>query len=246
MDQKKRPTESKSRKLPRPSDLKSSLNNFLPGIENISANSKFPVLIPIPSKDAKALGLKIPEASSLLKKKLSSKCNSTSKGGGSRGSCCSSSSSRSSSCSKEDPKTLIGKNYLKELENYKDSRNSKDFTRKIHKTIVKNPRSLEDTGRRSLKNLSSRNTRSIHLAPNKNFTNAIVRNIVGVARMKQAKLGNFNEPDTSDRHSREPNADSMRQLYSISDSWSSDSVASESDNCTCCHASNPCPIHGKL
>ncbi|XP_051155311.1 uncharacterized protein LOC127277908 [Leptopilina boulardi] len=238
MDNSKRPTKSKSRKLPRPSDLKPSLNDFLPGLKNISLNSNFPVLIPIPPKDAKALGLKIPEASSSLKKNFS---NSSSKSNTSKESCCSS--------SKEDPKTLIGKNNLKELENFKDSKNAKDLAKKTHKTIAKNPKSLEDTGKRSLKNLSSKNTHSIHLSTNKNITTGIVRNNGGniaIGKLKHAMPQGVNESDTSDRHSKEPNSNSMRQLYSISDSWSSDSVTSQSDSCICCQASNLCPIHGSL
>lgn len=229
----KRPTKSKSRKLPRPSDLEASLNDFIPTLENISLNANFPVLIPIPAKDVKALGLKIPEASSSVKKKFS---NSSSK----------SNTSKESGGSKEE--TLIGRNNMKELDNLKELKNSKDL-KKIHKKILKNPKSLDDTGKRSLKNLSSRNTRSIHLTTNKKIIPGIVRNVGGnfaFGKLKQATQQGSNEPDTSDRHSKESNSNSMRQLYSISGSWSNDSVTSRSDSCTCCHASNICPIHGKL
>nr|XP_012136816.1 PREDICTED: uncharacterized protein LOC105662018 [Megachile rotundata] len=35
----------------------------------------------------------------------------------------------------------------------------------------------------------------------------------------------------------------MKQLFSTTESWSSDSVVSESDNCACCHKKEPCPLH---
>lgn len=51
------------------------------------------------------------------------------------------------------------------------------------------------------------------------------------------------ELDKSDKLGQETSSKSMRQLFSIADSWSSDSVVSHSDSCTCCHDNESCPVH---
>lgn len=52
------------------------------------------------------------------------------------------------------------------------------------------------------------------------------------------------ELDKSDKLGQEASSKSMRQLFSVADSWSSDSVVSHSDSCTCCHKKEQCPVHG--
>lgn len=58
------------------------------------------------------------------------------------------------------------------------------------------------------------------------------------------------EEDTGDKMRTKPSSRSMRELFSMADSWSSDSVASHSDSCTCCSIAKsnrrqpPCPVHG--
>nr|KAF7435986.1 hypothetical protein H0235_004177 [Vespula pensylvanica] len=49
------------------------------------------------------------------------------------------------------------------------------------------------------------------------------------------------ELDKSDKLGQEASSKSMRQLFSVADSWSSDSVVSHSDSCTCCHKKEQCP-----
>ncbi|XP_015189832.1 PREDICTED: uncharacterized protein LOC107073651 [Polistes dominula] len=83
----------------------------------------------------------------------------------------------------------------------------------------------------------------------KNFIPSIVktfnRNIkvdesMGIGKKRMPK-----ELDRSDKLGQESSSKSMRQLFSIADSWSSDSLVSHSDSCTCCHKKELCPIHGK-
>ncbi|XP_043258438.1 uncharacterized protein LOC122400828 [Colletes gigas] len=50
--------------------------------------------------------------------------------------------------------------------------------------------------------------------------------------------------DKSDKIRADPSSKSMRQLFSMADSWSSDSMISHSDNCACCYNREPCPFHG--
>lgn len=229
MDNPNRLLKSKERKLPRPGDLNASLNDFIPGLDKISLYSNIPFLIPISPKDAKALGLKIPEASS--SKNPSS-----------------GTSSKSSTTSKETHKSSIGKKVSKES---KDSKNLK-YLKKGKKQFVGNPRSFHATVKHSLKNLASRTARSIHISSvqskkKKNLSSVITSpgGMSAVGRLKQTRSKAVNESDTSDRLSKEPSSKSMRQLFSMAESWSNNSITSPSDSCTCCHTSNPCPLHGK-
>ena len=198
-------TKFKDQKLPRPYDLNSHLNNFLPGLDKISPHHAFPIMIPIPSNDAKILGLKIPEESSSTRK-------------------ASESSSKTTSGSKETQKIIIDK-------------------------TVENPRSFHATVECGLKVLANRNARSANVSniqPNKKLLASILGNAGGtitIGRLKQKSRKCTNESDTSDRLSQETNSKSIKQLFSVADSWSSDSVMSLSDDCTCCHAANTCPLH---
>ena len=223
MDKPNQPAKSKDRKLPRPGDLNVPLNDFLPGLDKIALYSNVPFLIPIPPKDAKALGLKIPEASSSKKHSFETS-------------------------SKETPNSSIAKNSSKESKDSKNQNNSK----KVKKSSVGNPRSFHATVEHSLKNLASRTARSIHISSiqskkKKNLA-SVIANAGGtnhIGRLKRPKPKAANESDTSDRLSKEPSSKSMRQLFSMAESWSSDSITSRSDSCTCCHTSDPCPLHSK-
>ncbi|XP_014608193.1 PREDICTED: uncharacterized protein LOC106788956 [Polistes canadensis] len=100
---------------------------------------------------------------------------------------------------------------------------------------------VEKSSQRGFQVENSRTKKSLIPSIVKTFN----RNIKLDESMTIKKKRMAKELDRSDKLGQESSSKSMRQLFSIADSWSSDSLVSHSDSCTCCHKKELCPIHGK-
>ncbi|XP_025602842.2 uncharacterized protein LOC112695031 [Athalia rosae] len=91
--------------------------------------------------------------------------------------------------------------------------------------------------RADLNSIFNKSDPKLELKPENNLLPMVLVNAAGTA-----SIGGQPEPekcttphlDKSDRLP-DPSSKSMRQLYSMSDSWSTDSIISHSDSCPCCH-----------
>ncbi|XP_015599292.1 uncharacterized protein LOC107269678 [Cephus cinctus] len=193
-DQSTRPGYNKGRRLDRPGQVNDNARLLMSEHQGeILPNSKFPIIIPIPPQDARALGLRIPERDSV-------------------------------------------------------TRDTGRMNSKNSKLPPESSRSFQAKLERGLRSLTSRNTdRKSNLEQHRNLLPSFLTNAGGNLGIGNAarSIKKSNElVDSSDKPS-DPGSKSMRQLYSMADSWSSDSVTSHSDSCTCCHGKEACPIHGK-
>ncbi|KAK0097364.1 hypothetical protein PV326_002229 [Microctonus aethiopoides] len=96
------------------------------------------------------------------------------------------------------------------------------------------------------------NTKNLHVMFNNDKSNSksskimlgAIVNASGVHAIDEIQgtinKSSFHFEDTSEQSS-EPASKTLRQLYSMADSWSSNSVVSQSDSCTCCHSKLHCP-----
>ncbi|XP_012287049.1 uncharacterized protein LOC105703318 [Orussus abietinus] len=235
---------SRDRRLPRPGDSARSKLAQILGIGKIIPDPNFAMVIPIPSEDARVLGLKIPE-------EHPSKRIPNSSG---RPPSCSSKSSASSNQPKGEKSQEVKGAFSpvsgsalqrSKLQSFKEGR------------PIESPKGFQAKLERGLRNISNRTgslTRKTKIEGKKNLFPWLLTSAGGAPRPTSCKeekpvesqeVPEVLDQDTADR-STEPDSKSMRHLFSMADSWSSDSVVSHSDNCSCCHGTEKCPLHGKI
>ncbi|XP_043804072.1 uncharacterized protein LOC122720973 [Apis laboriosa] len=98
---------------------------------------------------------------------------------------------------------------------------------------------------RGLKNISNRTKTRSKVGPEsaKESSNLNSTTIRGYGRSSGRSLKK-NSTSQEDKLRKESSSKCTKQLFSMADSWSSDSIVSHSDNCACCHSREPCPFHG--
>ncbi|XP_016917395.1 uncharacterized protein LOC108001072 [Apis cerana] len=98
---------------------------------------------------------------------------------------------------------------------------------------------------RGLKNISNRTKTRSKVGPDsaKESSNLNSTTIRGYGRSSGRSLKK-NSASQEDKLRKESSSKCTKQLFSMADSWSSDSIISHSDNCACCHSREPCPFHG--
>ncbi|XP_047344118.1 uncharacterized protein LOC124946837 [Vespa velutina] len=146
---------------------------------------------------------------------------------------------------KSNGRTAIEKS-KKVVSGNKESRSSKSknskklndrtcYEKRITTTVENSSQKVfqeEDNNLRTKKNLIP------NITPKTFYRNINVGESSTIRKKPTAK-----ELDKSDKLiGQEASSKSMRQLFSIADSWSSDSVISHSDSCTCCHNEESSPV----
>ena len=152
----------------------------------------------------------------------------------------------------------------------KDSEPGKALNVNDNPNNSKNPKSFQARLERGLKSLSTKTAAyrkakiksgSSGKSMDSGLTNVDVKlygtgGNAGVKKNNVTKIisGTCCEEDMADKMRMKTSTKSMKQLFSKAASWSSDSVASHSESCTCCAANDnatnekrqqpPCPVHG--
>lgn len=232
------PKPHRNQRLYRPGDLKiMQLLSVYPDNKIEVLNGM--IMIPIPAEDAKTLGLRVPDSES-----FSSKSNS------------SSNSKSSAHLSK-----YVGKRSNDDTRSKKDVKRHRNVDVSVKATKkqpdLKQERKAQRTPtlerlsnlhaklERGLKNISNRTkTRSkIGTDSAKESSNLNSATLRGYGRSSGRSLKK-NSASQEDKLRKESSSKCTKQLFSMADSWSSDSIVSHSDNCACCHSREPCPFHG--
>ncbi|XP_048260188.1 uncharacterized protein LOC105667133 [Bombus terrestris] len=238
------PKSPPNQRLNRPGDLKiMQLLSAYPDNKIKLLNGL--TMIPIPAEDAKALGLRVPDSDSF-------KSNSTSFKGPARLSSPKSSRKRSNDDSKLKKDVKRHRNM-----DVKTSKKLPDLKQeqKAQRTATLETLSiLHAKLERGLKNISNRTKARPKFHPDTprdsdtpaNSSPTTIRtsgrkSTIGGKLRKKSSTSQGNKPD---KLRKESSSKSTKQLFSMAESWSSDSVVSHSDNCACCHSREPCPFHG--
>lgn len=163
----------------------------------------------------------------------------------------SSSSERRPTSSKESTRVVTRAGLAQELKNLETSKVKTDGIKGADKTIAKTfMRNYNCELERELRSISHKPSPNVksRLEPNKNLLPVTLVNAggaLGIGGLRAADKNNIARHDDKSDKPQDPSAKSMRQLYSMADSWSTDSVVSHSESCPCCHNNEPCPIHRK-
>ncbi|XP_076628132.1 uncharacterized protein LOC143345159 [Colletes latitarsis] len=228
VDQQPHARPPRNRKLDRPTDPKTmQLLSAFPNHNIQYVNGT--VMIPVPPEDAKALGLRVPESRNSSVGSNSTTSRSSTRPSGSRTVRKSSNDvKRSSKATRkpQDPKEE------RKTQRTVASEKLSNFHAKLERGL-KSISCRTKTRRKDGSETSRTSDRSSKLSPPLN----------GADRSSRRNPSTCQE-DKSDKIRAEPSSKSMRQLFSMADSWSSDSMISHSDNCACCHNREPCPLHG--
>ena len=218
------------RRLSRPADAKlAQLLSAYPENENVKVLNGV-TMIPVPPEDARALGLRVPDESNATG---SSAHLSTSKSLKKRSN---DDNNNDGSIEWRDVKRCQNANARREERSRKLAKHPKK-ERKAQRTTVAMDK---------LCSLQARLERGLRSISNKTKTRPKVR---ADATKDLDSPRSRNDPSCSreDKRRREPSSVSTKQLFSLTESWSSDSVVSRSDNCACCHGQeHPCPLHQLL
>lgn len=259
-------TSRNNRRLERPKNIEKSVyDSWLKRGNGIIQNGIFPTMIPIPPEDARILGLRIPGSETATKnnekrtKKNTEDCRTKGE-----------SSEHHSFIEKQVKQG-------RKMNENSDSRGNRISVQNLNKTAKKDSKlkSTRENGalqKENLKSFQARLERGLKTITNKtagyrkgksksdssgkNVTSQstkidpIVPDQVGKVEEIVNATSLKSEKDIGDKISTKTSAKSMRQLFSMADSWSSDSVASHSNSCTCCVVKDtnrrqpPCPVHG--
>lgn len=233
------PKPHRNQRLYRPGDLKiMQLLSVYPDNKIEVLNGM--IMIPIPAEDAKTLGLRVPDSENF--------------------------SAKSNSSSSKSSAHLSNTKYVGKRSN-DDTRSKKDVKR--HRNVdvsvkatkkqpdLKQERKAQRTPtlerlsnlhaklERGLKNISNRTKTRSKVGPDsaKESSNLNSTTIRGYGRSSGRSLKK-NSASQEDKLRKESSSKCTKQLFSMADSWSSDSIISHSDNCACCHSREPCPFHG--
>ncbi|XP_029033120.1 uncharacterized protein LOC114871425 [Osmia bicornis bicornis] len=229
------PASHRPRRLDRPGDLKiKQLLSTFPDNEIQLLNGT--LMIPVSAEDARSLGLRIPDLDS-----FSVDSNSTS----SKASALSSVKSAKRS-NEEDNKSRkdVKRQRNADGKGVKRRQDGKQERKAQRTATIERLSNFHAKLGRGLRSISNRTRprqklRSEIVKENDDKSNAdgSARSSIG-GRFKR-KLNN------RDKKSDGLKKDSMtmKQLFSMAESWSSDSMVSDSDNCACCHTKEPCPLH---
>lgn len=213
-----------NRRLDRP-DSEMGNNLFPSGRNTFQFKKSFPVVIPIPPEDAKALGLRVPNAE---KPSVNSHPGSSKDAASFPGSKSPSKSPKSGKASSEKMKRATVHSKMK-----KEAQDSRHDKKRTYRNIAtESPQSFHRKLEHGLKSLSD---------------GAQKRRKIGSQSENNSEGSGKSatpEENRSDKLKKDSSNKSMRQLFSMAGSWSSDSVASHSDSCACCHNRESCPLHG--
>ncbi|XP_046739934.1 uncharacterized protein LOC124407647 [Diprion similis] len=219
---------------PRLEDLSATDNPLIPGLNQIISPPAIPILISTLSEEDRIMRLKMPPCSA------SAGLRRTSGSSESKRSEVKASAGRASS--KAAPNNV---NYsqnktenFEELEGQITAGSLIGYSSKLDRGLRRVSRKPEP--------LSNPNAKT-KLVPNRNLLPVALENAggaLGIGGLRESPTRTIPQDDKADKP-LDPSSKSMRQLYSMADSWSSDSVTSHSDICSCCHNNEFCPIHGK-
>ncbi|XP_076232861.1 uncharacterized protein LOC143178213 [Calliopsis andreniformis] len=237
------PRPPPSRRLDRPGDLKAmQLLSAYPN-NNIKLVNGM-LMIPIPPEDAKALGLRVPTSDDYSLRS----CSTT---------------SRSSSYSSK----IVGKRLIAEDKSNKDLKHHRNVDVKTTQKVTdlkqeqKSQRSSPTSEKlssfhakleRGLRSISNKTKARRKVDPEtakafdlpSNFSPAAFSGTNNNSTAKGLKKSPLScQEGKSGRHGKELHSKSMKQLFSMTGSWSNDSMISHSDSCACCHGREPCPFH---
>ncbi|XP_054006459.1 uncharacterized protein LOC128891184 [Hylaeus anthracinus] len=234
----------RSRRLDRPVDPKAvQLLAAFPNHNIQLVNGT--VMIPIPQEDARALGLRVPGIQESRNSSLGSSSTS------SRNSGCPSSSKalgKRSNDGRKSSKDLkhrrnVDTNATKKLQDLKEERRNQRTVEKLSNFHAKLERGLKNISykTKTRRKVGSETTKTCDQSRlNPTALSGAARSLAG-GKSRNSPLC---QEDKFHKLEKQPSSRSMRQLFSMADSWSSDSVTSGSDNCACCHSQEPCPLHG--
>ena len=227
------------RRVSRPADAKLAQLSAYP--EN---KVKVLTIIPVPSENARALDLRVPEEESSdgLKSNRSSARLSIS-----RSSKVKKRSNDDNEFTTRDVKRYQNVDVRREERSRKLAKSPKEERKGTQRIATMDKlSSLQAKLERGLRNISNKTKARAKVrsdAP-KDFSGS--SNMSPIARGSGRPISTMRKNPSSSREDkrRESSSVSTKQLFSLTESWSSDSVISRSDNCACCHSQEPCPLHG--
>lgn len=229
------PKSHRNKRLYRPGDLKiMQLLSAYPDNKIEVLNGM--IMIPIPAEDAKTLGLRVPDSES-----FSAKSNSSS----SKSSAHLSNTKYVGKRSNDDTKKDVKRHRNVDV-NVKATKKQPDLKqeRKAQRTpTLERLSNLHAKLERGLKNISNRTKTRSKVGPDSTKESNNSTTIRGYGRSSGRSLKK-SSTSQEDKLRKESSSKCTKQLFSMADSWSSDSIISHSDNCACCHSREPCPFHG--
>ncbi|XP_076303470.1 uncharacterized protein LOC143221804 [Lasioglossum baleicum] len=230
------PRMSRNRRLCRPADLQAAQVMSILSDNNAQLVNDT-IMIPIPPEDAKALGLRIPESgNSSIRSNSSSSRNASLSSGAKIAGERSNDSSRSNKILR-NPRNVEVVKPTKKLQGLKENESSE------REQATKKLSSFQARLKKGLKKISYKKGHQIddleatpECSQKSDLPSVLKgsnRSSIGSGKLKK-NLSNCQE-DKADKVKKESGSMSMRQLFNIADSWSTDSIFSHSDSCPCCH-----------
>ncbi|XP_033333637.2 uncharacterized protein LOC117224642 [Megalopta genalis] len=229
------------RKLDRPGDSMSS-RLISAWFDNDARLVNRTIMIPIPPEDAKVLGLRIPDSenSSSLESNSSSSKNSTVPSGSRTDGKYANDAGRSS--------RVLGRRRnadVKATKRLQDSKREEEANER--EQAMKKLNGIHAKLKRGLRSMSYKKTNrlddsEVPKAPECSHNVGPAAALKGgnhrpaISSKFKKSLSNSRKDETREDKKESNAAKSMRQLFSVASSWSTDSIVSHSDNCPCCHS----------
>lgn len=238
------PSSSHNRRLDRPGDLRvMQILSAFPSNKIQLLNGT--IMIPIPPEDARALGLRVPgsENSSIGSSTPSSRSSAHSSTPSTRGKRLNNDVNKSSKDLKRQRNVDVNG-----TKRPPDSKQERKVQRTAASEKLSNFHAKLERGLRSISNrtkirrkVDSETAKVIKLPCN--LSPVPFSGTDGPSLGSSFRKNLSCQEEKSDKLGKESSSKSMRQLFSMADSWSNDSMISHSDSCACCHSREPCPLH---
>ncbi|XP_031834330.1 uncharacterized protein LOC116427744 [Nomia melanderi] len=229
------PNPFSNRRLNRPADLKAT--KMLSALSNGNAQLvNRTIMIPIPLEAAKVLGLRVPELENSSTGSNSSPSKSSTVSPVSK-----ITKKRSNDANQSDKSAKRHRNM--EVKATKKLRDLNEEQSSDGAQPTKNLSSFHAKLKKGLKNISykrtyRRNDSEDAKVPESSFRLSPVAlnesNQSSINGRLRKNVSNYRK-NLADRLEEDSNTKSMKQLFSMADSWSNDSMISHSDSCPCCH-----------
>ncbi|XP_076658652.1 uncharacterized protein LOC143362406 [Halictus rubicundus] len=229
------PKVSPKRRLDRPADLQASQLMSLLSDNNAQLVNRT-IMIPIPPEDAKALSLRIPESENTSVGSNSSSYRNSALSSGSKIAGKRSNDTNRSNKVLRHPRNVEVVKPMTKLQGLKENEASE------REQATKKLSSFQARLKKGLKKISYRKANQIDDLEDtpecsyKGDLSCVLNgsNRPSIGSKLKKNLPNCQE-DKADKLKKESGSMSMRQLFNIADSWSTDSIFSHSDSCPCCH-----------